>query len=156
MTTMTDPVEQRQDLNAALGRTLGLAIAGSGKPRYVIAREAGMHKDTLLRAIRGTRALTPGEAVRLFSACGTAPIITLYFVTKGRDDLAARYMHHPLGQFLEELLAVIPGSLQEALDDRLDDLRPSWAAGAAKLVARRIADHLRQFDERDLAAAAAR
>ena len=56
--------------NERLARTLCCAVDGAGKPRHQIAREAGMHKDTLLRVIRGERPINLDEATRIFEACG--------------------------------------------------------------------------------------
>ena len=89
--------------NERLARTLCCAVDGAGKPRHQVAREAGMHKDTLLRVIRGERPITLDEAARILEACGAPVRATLALVLAGHEALAVQWMHHEMGAFLEEL-----------------------------------------------------
>ena len=41
--------------NDSLARILAHAVAAADKPRHQIAREVGMHRETLLRVMRGER-----------------------------------------------------------------------------------------------------
>lgn len=79
-------IAERPGVDPVLARTLAKAIDGSSKPRRTIARETGLHKDALLGVIRGTRAVTTDEALRLFSASGVPPkgILALALARRGQ------------------------------------------------------------------------
>lgn len=142
--------------NQRLARTLCCAVDGAGKPRHQIAREAGLHKDTLLRVIRGERPINLDEATRILEACGAPARATLALVLAGHEALAAQWMHHEMGAFLEEFFCALPGELHEALGDRIGDLRPRWAIGTSRLVARMLSKHIDEFADRDLSLAIGR
>lgn len=140
----------RPGVDPVLARTLARAVDGSSKPRRTIARETGLHKDALLGAIRGTRAVTTDEAVRLLAASGVPSKGILALALAGHEDLATDWMHADIGEFWDELFKALPASLAEALGEDLHEIRPRWAAGTSKLVAKLLAEHVRDVINRDL------
>ncbi len=112
-----------------LALTLARSVGGSGKLRRTIVRETGLHKDARLGPIRGIRAVTTEEAVRLLAAsldaCGYRAIL-------GRAPQA------------------LPAILVEALRENLQEIPPCWAIGTSRLVALLLAEHVRDVINRDL------
>jgi DNA-binding phage protein len=53
---MHQPAPFRGDANASLAHILAHAIESSDKPKHQIAREVGIHRETLLRVMRGESA----------------------------------------------------------------------------------------------------
>ena len=139
------------DINRRLARVLAIAVASSGKPRCEIANAAGMHKDTLMRAIRGARPITLEEAERILVACDVPAHAAIILGLTGYEHLAEHWLRDDAGAFLEAFLAALPGTLDRILGQRVSDLRPRWAGGTSQLVARVLARHLTEFEERDLA-----
>lgn len=135
--------------NERLARTLAHAVDHAGKPRHRIAGEAGMHRETLLRVTRGERPIGLDEAASILSACGAFPRATLVLALTGQEELAREWMRSEMGAFLEGFLAVLPGDLDEALGERIGDLRPRWAIGTSRLVARMLAKHIEEYADRD-------
>ena len=142
--------------NASVARTLSYAVEGARKPRHQIARDAGMHRETLQRVIRGERPIGVDEAARILTACGAHPKSTMVLAMSGQEDLACAWMHSEMGEFLEEFLGALPPQLERTLGRRVSDLRPRWANGTSQLVARMLAKHIDDFAERDIAASLSR
>lgn len=145
-------IAERPGVDPVLARTLARAIDGSPKARRTIARETGLHKDALLGVIRGTRAVTTDEALRLFSASGVPSQGTLALALAGHEELASEWMHQDMGQFWDELFRALPATLAEALGEDLHEIRPRWAVGTSRLVAKLLAEHVRDVINRDLSA----
>jgi antitoxin HigA-1 len=143
-------IAERPGVDPVLARTLAKAIDGSPKPRRTIARETGLHKDALLGVIRGTRAVTTDEALRLFSAAGVPSKGILALALAGHEELASEWMHQDMGQFWDELFRALPGTLADALGEDLQEIRPRWAVGTSRLVAKLLAEHVRDVISRDL------
>jgi plasmid maintenance system antidote protein VapI len=140
----------RPGVNPILARTLASAIEVSSKPKRDIARETGLHKDALLGVIRGTRAVTTDEAMRLLGATGVPPYGILSLALCGQEDLALDWMHRDIGLFWEEVLLTLPSALSQALGEDVAEIRPRWAAGTSRLVAKLVAEHVREVINRDL------
>ncbi len=140
----------RTAVDPVLARTLAFAIEGASKPRRDIARETGLHKDSLLGVIRGTRAVTTHEAINLLGVAGVPPHGVLALALAGQEDLAIDWMRRDIGQFWEQLLLTLPGALSQALGEDVSEIRPRWAAGTSKLVAKLVAEHVRDVVNRDL------
>lgn len=141
---------ERPGVDLVLARTLARAIDGSSKARRTIARETGLHKDALLGVIRGTRPVTTEEALRLLSASGVPPKGVLALALAGHENLASEWMHQDMGQFWDELFTALPATIAEALGEDLQEIRPRWAVGTSRLVAKLLADHIRDVVNRDL------
>ena len=154
--TSMDPPEPGADADRRLARVLTLAVDTSGVPRCRIAATAGMHKDTLLRALRGEKSVSFGEAERILGACGVPVLAVLALAHNSQEELAQDGMRNGLADFLDPLMAALPDAIAAALGERVSDLRPRWAKGTAQLVARVLAKHLAEFEERDLALIAGR
>ncbi|MGI9375735.1 MAG: hypothetical protein ACR2PC_06485 [Tsuneonella suprasediminis] len=52
-------------------------------------------------------------------------------------------------EFLENFMSELPAALDQALGERLLDLRPRWARGAAHRTAGLLSDHLLQLERQD-------
>jgi antitoxin HigA-1 len=138
--------------NPGVARALSFAVEASGKPRHQVAREAGMHRETLRTVMRGERPIAVDEASHILTTCGAHPKATLLLTMAGHEDLACQWMRNEMGQFLEEFLAVLPMHLDRTLGRRVADLRPRWANGTSQLVARMLSKHIDEFTDRDFAA----
>ena len=139
--------------NDCIARTLAYAVEHADKPRHQIAREVGMHRETLLRVLRGERPIGLDEAARILGACGASPRATLVLALSGQEDLACEWMRSEIGEFLEELFSALPAQLERTLGRRIEDVRPRWANGTSQLVARMLAKHIDDFANRDIALA---
>ena len=137
--------------NDCIARTLAYAVEQADKPRHQIAREVGMHRETLLRVSRGERPIGLDEAARILTACGAFPRATLVLALSGQDNLACEWMRSEMGEFLEEFFSALPAQLERTLGRRIDDIRPRWAHGTSQLVARMLAKHIDDFANRDMA-----
>jgi hypothetical protein len=154
--TSMDRSEPSTSTNERLARLLTLAVDGAGKPRCEVARSVGMHKDTLLRVLRGDRAIALEEAERILLACGVPAQAALLLGMTDQLGLAEVWLRNDAAAFLDAMLAALPSALHTALGDRAGDVRPRWARGTSELVARALARHLTEFEERDLALTAGR
>lgn len=137
--------------NESIARTLAQAVDCSEKPRHQIAREVGMHRETLLRVLRGERPIGLDEAARILAACGAYPRATLVLALIGQEDLASEWMRSEMGEFFEEFISALPAQLDRTLGRRIEDIRPRWANGTSQLVARLLAKHIDDLANRDIA-----
>jgi transcriptional regulator with XRE-family HTH domain len=137
--------------NASLARVLTHAIEASEKPKHQIASEAGVHRETLLKIMRGERAISIDRAVRIFEVCGACPHAVIVLTLAGEEVLACEWMHRDMGAFLDEFIISLPGQLDRTLGRRVADLRPRWATGTAQLVAKLLAKHIDDLANRDIA-----
>jgi antitoxin HigA-1 len=153
---MNNQIAEPLAVEDVLARTLARAIENSGRPKRDIASETGFHKDALLRVIRGTRSVTVDEALRLFEAAGVPARGTLFLALAGKEELAANWMHHEMGKFWDELVSSMPGTLNDALQDKFNEVRPRWAVGTSRLVARLVSEHIDDIASRDLSLALGR
>jgi len=151
-----DRSEPTPGTNERLARLLTLAVDGAGKPRCEVARSVGMHKDTLLRVLRGDRPIALEEAERILLACAVPTHAALLLGMTCQEGLAQAWLRNDAAAFLDAMITALPGALHAALGDRAGDVRPRWARGTSELVARALARHLTEFEERDLALAAGR
>ena len=145
---MPDRLKEVKDANARLAWTLARAVEGSARPRYAIAQSAGMHRETLQSAMQGEKPITLQQAARILNACDVPVNATLTLAIVGHEELAAEWMHNEMGAFLEAFLIALPGSLHEALGDRIYDLKPRWAGGTAKLLGRTLTQHIADLNRR--------
>lgn len=146
---MEQPASSGSQANERLARTLAHAVEHAGKPRHRIASAAGMHRETLLRVTRGERPIGLDEASRVLLACGAFPKATMVLALTGEEALAKEWMCSEMGAFLEDFLTALPGELDTALGVRACDLRPRWAVGTSRLIARTLAKHVEEYADRD-------
>jgi hypothetical protein len=151
-----DPRTLTMDTNDRLALLLTFAAESSGKPRCEIAGEVGIHKDTLLRVLRGDRPIAIQEAERILEICGVPAHAALLIATAGQGAIVQPWLRNDAGAFFEALLLELAPALDSVLGERMVDLRPRWARGTAQLVARALARHLTEFEERDLSVATTR
>lgn len=142
--------------NPSVARTLAFAVQGSGKPRHQVARETGMHRETLQRVLRGERPIGIDEASQILKTCGAYPKAAIMLAMSGQEDLACQWMRNEMGEFLEEFFSALPVNLERTLGRRVADLRPRWANGISQLVARMLAKHIDDFSNRDISMALSR
>ncbi|WP_226018699.1 transcriptional regulator [Novosphingobium sp. FKTRR1] len=145
--TSTDQISA---INARLARLLTAAADRSGKSRREIARSADMNKDTFLRILRGEKAISLDDAMRVLEATGMASSSALLLAILGHEDLAVEWLGEDVGAFLDQFLTALPVTMNETLGHRIADLRPRWAVGTSRLVARLLAKHIDDFAERDM------
>ncbi len=148
---MHPPTSPTGHANDCIARTLAHAVECADKPRHQIAREVGMHRETLLRVLRGERPIGLDEAARILAACGACPRATIVLALTGQEDLACEWMRTEMGEFLEEFFSALPAHLERTLGRRVEDVRPRWANGTSQLVARMLAKHIDDFLGRDIA-----
>ena len=137
-------------INTRLARLLTAAVDRSGKSRRQIARNADMNKDTFLRILRGEKAISLDDAMRVLEAAGMASSSALLLAILGHEDLAVEWLGEDAGAFMDQFLAALPVTMNETLGPRVADLRPRWAVGTSRLVARLLAKHIDDFAERDM------
>ena len=150
---MHQPAPVRGDANTRLAHILAHAIESSDKPKHQIAREVGIHRETLLRVMRGDRPIGLDEAARVLDVCGAFPRASMILALAGQEDLACEWMRSEMGEFLEDFFTALPGQLERTLGRRVEDLRPRWANGTSQLVARMLAKHIDDFANRDISMA---
>ncbi|MEO6091424.1 MAG: helix-turn-helix transcriptional regulator [Novosphingobium sp.] len=145
---MTDRRERARQIDLGISHQLAVALASAGKPRRDIAREIGIHRDSLHRIACGRTAPSLGLATCALEACGTPPIVGLLAALSGGRSLGRWVEDRPSGEFLERLIVALPCELTAALGDRTYDVRPSWALGTARLIGRTLVKHVDDIAER--------
>jgi plasmid maintenance system antidote protein VapI len=86
---MHQPAPFRGEANTSLAHILAHAIESSDKPKHQIAREVGIHRETLLRVMRGDRPIGLDEAARVLDVCGTSQLVAR-MLAKHIDDFVGR------------------------------------------------------------------
>lgn len=143
--------ESATQTNASLARVLTHAIETADKPKHQIANEAGIHRETLLKIMRGERAISIDRAMRIFEVCGACPHATLLLTLAGEEVLACEWMHRETGAFLDEFVTSLPGQINRTLGRRVSELNPRWASGTSQLVAKLLSKHIDDLANRDIA-----
>ena len=138
-----------QEHGDALSRVVTTLIDRSGKSQRDLTQRAGLSKDQISRALRGTRSLTSAEALALLEAAGLPAKGALTLALYGRDDLASAWTGSGLAAFLETLVAALPDALEQAVGETSDRIDPRWGPQAARFIAQRIAHHIRDLIERE-------
>lgn len=144
---MINPLPHTHD--EALLKVVSALIDRSGISQRDLTHRAGLSKDQISRALRGTRSLTSAEALALLNAAGLPARGALTLALYGRDDLASAWTGTGLAAFLETLVAALPDALEQAVGDTSDRVDPRWGTQAARFVAQRIAHHIRELIERE-------
>ena len=136
------------DLPTRVARLLWRAVDSSGKSNSEIARLSGMKRDSLRRSLSGDRPFTLGEALAILDAAGQAGEETLLLLLLAGEDFALARGGTPPARFLGELFKRAPVEIIEQLGDNFDELRPRWANGTAKLLARTLHRHIIDLNSR--------
>ena len=67
----------------------------------------------------------------------------------GYPQLTVDWQNSAVLEFLEAFISELPSALDLALGDRVLDVRPRWARGAAHRTAALLSDHLAQLERQD-------
>jgi hypothetical protein len=140
--------ETSLDLQARISRLLQRAVTASGKPASEIARLSGMKRDSLRRSLSGERPFTIGEALAILDAANHAGEETLLLLLLAGEDFALAQGGTGPARFLGELFRRAPVEIIEQLGDNIEELRPRWANGTAKLLARTLNQHILDINRR--------
>jgi antitoxin HigA-1 len=136
------------DLPARVARLLERAVRDSGKSNSEIARLAGIKRDSLRRTLDGVRPATLGEAITILDASDLSGEETLLLLMLVGEDFALARSGSGAAQFLGELFKRAPIEIVEQLGADIDELRPRWANGTAKLLARTLSQHVAELNRR--------
>jgi len=120
----------------------------SGKSISEIARLAGIKRDTLRRTLSGDRPIYLDEALLILEAADLAGEETLLLVMLVGEDFALARSGTGPARFLTELFKRAPLEILAQIGENVDDLRPRWANGTAKLLARTLTQHIADINRR--------
>ena len=147
---MVSPDTSRsEEAHAGLSSLLAANVSNSGKTRIEISRHTSIHKDALRRILIGERAATLAEASRILDACGVDPKLALVLFILTDADQALHWTDTEIGAFLGKFLAALPVAMTCELGSRLQEVRPRWATGTARRLARLLSDHIDDLERRD-------
>ena len=128
---------------------LAANVSNSGKTRIEISRQSSIHKDALRRILTGERAATLAEASHILSACGVDPKLALVLFILTDADEASQWIDTEVGDFLGAFFTALPVAMTCELGSRLQEVRPRWATGTARRLARLLSDHIDDLERRD-------
>ncbi|MEL6878703.1 MAG: helix-turn-helix transcriptional regulator [Pseudomonadota bacterium] len=147
---MVSPDTSRgEELHEGLSSLLAANVSNSGKTRIAISRQTSIHKDALRRILTGERAATLAEASRILDACGVDPKLALFLFILTDADQALHWTDTEIGDFLGKFVAALPIAMTCELGSRLQEVRPRWATGTARRLARLLSDHIDDLERRD-------
>lgn len=132
-----------------LAAFLNHAVRESGKSRRTIATQTNINKDALRRILGGIRPATLQEALAILDASGRAPLPSLIFVLAGYPQRTDDRQNSAVLEFLETYISELPAALDQVLGEKILDVRPRWARGAALRTAALLSDHLAQLEQQD-------
>lgn len=136
------------DLPVRVAHLLGRAAQLCGKTHAQIARCSGLKRDTIRRSLAGERPVSLTEVITILEATGLPGEQTLLFMLLAGEEFALESSGTGAAQFLGELFKRIPIEIFEQLGDDIVDLRPRWANGTAKLLARTLNQHIADLNRR--------
>lgn len=142
---MTHP---QSELPARVAQLLQRAAKECGKSNSEIARLALMKRDSLRRSLSGERPVTLEETLMILEATAFAGEETLLLLMLAGEEFALAYSGTGPARFLGELFKRAPGEIVEQLGDNIDELRPRWAVGTAKLLAQTLTQHVSDLNRR--------
>jgi hypothetical protein len=105
-------------------------------------------------AIRSSRPASLSSEIALASGSATAIHSvslggSLMLALAGYSQQTVDWQSSAVLQFLETFISELPAALDQALGERLLDVRPRWARGAAHRTAGLLSDHLAQLERQD-------
>lgn len=136
------------DLSNRTAKLLSRAVRESGKSLAEIARLSRLKRDTLRRIIGGSRAATIVDAISVLEAAGLAGQQSLILMLLADEDFALARSGTGAAKFLCELMRHLPQEIVEQLGENVEDLRPRWANGTAKMFARILGQHIADLNRR--------
>jgi lambda repressor-like predicted transcriptional regulator len=138
-----------EQVQARLNGLVALAQSLSGLSVRQLALKAGINKDTLSRCLKDNRPYEVSTLLSLVAAAGLPPVTCLTLaLTLDPDDLDG-WLSSGAVAFLDTLMASVPGAVAVELGDNLAELKSKWGIGAARLVGKRLADHVAENEARD-------
>ena len=143
------------NVDARLIGLLGSATRISKHSQRQIAASAGINKDALARSLRGERRLGAAEVLQVLAVAGLPSRGALLLALVADEDQLDRWLGSEAAEFLDTLLASLPSALAIELGDNLPELRSKWGIAAARMIAKRIAEHIADAARRDDALGAA-
>jgi hypothetical protein len=149
-----DPI-YNPSIDARLIGLLGSATRVSRRSQRQIAASAGINKDALARSLRGERRLGAAEVLQVLAVAGLPSRGALLLALVADEDQLDRWLGSEAAEFLDTLLASLPSALAIELGDNLPELRSKWGIAAARMIAKRIAEHIAEAARRDDALGAA-
>jgi hypothetical protein len=144
----TDPL-YNPSIDARLIGLLGSATRVSRRSQRQIAASAGINKDALARSLRGERRLGAAEVLQVLAVAGLPSRGALLLALVADEDQLDRWLGSEAAEFLDTLLASLPSALAIELGDNLPELRSKWGIAAARMIAKRIAEHIAEAARRD-------
>lgn len=78
-----------------------------------------------------------------------SPHAHLLFYLAADQEKASRWLQTDLALFFEKLVRYLPDVLETHLGEHLHDVKPHWANGTAKRIARLLAQHIEELARRD-------
>lgn len=135
-------------ITARLPNLLARAVNASGRSLSDIARRADMKRDSLRRSLAGQRPATLDEAIRILEASGFDGEQTFTLALLVDETFALERTGSAPGLFLGELLRRAPAEIVAELGDEIEDLKPRWATGTAKLLAKTLMQHVTELNRR--------
>lgn len=142
-------------IDARLIGLLGSASRISRCSQRQIAASAGINKDALARSLRGERRLGAAEVLQVLAVAGLPSRGSLLLALVADEDQLDLWLGSEAVEFLDTLLASLPSALAIELGDNLPELRSKWGIAAARMIAKRIAEHIAEAARRDDALGAA-
>jgi transcriptional regulator with XRE-family HTH domain len=128
---------------------VGLAQLLSGLSLRQLAMKAGINKDTLSRCLKGDRPYEVSTILSLMAAAGLPPVTCLTLALTAEQDDVETWISSGAIAFLDTLMASIPGAVAVELGEGLGELKSKWGIGAARMVGKRLAEHVAENNARD-------
>ena len=132
-----------QDLLTVL---LSRLVSSSGETQRRLSLRTGLTKDQISRTLCGARRVELDEVLAILRALDLPARATVALALFGRTDLAVDWSKTGAAGFLEALIEALPGSFAEELGEGVQRINPKWGSHAARVVAKRIAQHLGDID----------
>jgi hypothetical protein len=88
------------------------------------------------------------DAISILDAAGCPGAESLLLCLFTGEETALAWMDGTAIRFVGELFRRMPHELVNQLGDNLDELRPRWANGTAKLLARTLSQHVAELARR--------
>ena len=136
-------------IKAGVSKLLNEAALTSGRSQLRIARDAEIDRGTMRRILAGKREATLSEALRILYGAGASPHAHLLLYLAADQEKASRWLQTDLALFFEKLVCHLPDVLETHLGEHLHDVKPHWAGGTAKRIARLLAQHIEELARRD-------
>lgn len=136
------------DLHLRVAQLLELAVRDSGLSTAQVARRAQLKWDTVRRTLDGKRAATIPEIVAILNATGHSAEESFRLMLLVDGDFAVSRVGSDAARFIGELMEAVPTEIIEQLGEDISELRPRWAKGTAKMLARTLSQHIAELNRR--------